>query len=162
MELLFHPVVVILAALMAAGFVCLGAGFVLLNRKMKSLLGPLAAEENGEDAQNMNRNFVRRIHALEMRADACEPRVLNLENAARVSVQKVGFLRFNPFHDTGGDNSFSLALLDQDHNGVLISSLYTREGTRVYGKRIERGATHYPLLDEEKHVLNHALTIKSQ
>ena len=157
MELLFHPVILILAGLMLAGFVYLGVGFAMLNRKIKSLLGPLATEEGDKDTQNMNRNIVRRIHALEMHTNACEPRVISLENAARVSVQKVGFLRFNPFHDTGGDNSFSVALLDQNNNGILISSLYTREGTRVYGKHIERGTTHHPLLDEEKKVLNHAL-----
>ena len=74
-----------------------------------------------------------------------------------MSVQKVGFLRFNPFQDTGGDNSFALALLDRENNGVILSSFYTREGVRIYAKQIENGASRQALSDEEKKVLEEAL-----
>lgn len=54
-------------------------------------------------------------------------------------LQKIGFKRFNPFTDTGGNQSFILSLLDENGNGIVISSLHSRENTRVYAKKIENG-----------------------
>ena len=52
--------------------------------------------------------------------------------------QRVGLVRFNPFEDTGGNQSFALALLDAEGNGWVLSSLHARTGTRVYAKPITR------------------------
>jgi len=65
------------------------------------------------------------------------------------SIQKVGLIRYNPFSEVGGNQSFSLALLDAQDNGVVITSLYNREGNRVYSKPIEQGQSSYPLSAEE-------------
>jgi hypothetical protein len=73
------------------------------------------------------------------------------------NVQKVGIIRFNPFNDVGGDQSFSIALLDGNNNGVVITSLYTREGNRVYGKPIKGNSSEYPLSEEEKEAIKRAL-----
>jgi len=54
-------------------------------------------------------------------------------------IQKIGLVRFNPFNDTGGDQSFILALTDTEESGVVISGLHTRNGTRWYAKKIEHG-----------------------
>ena len=54
-------------------------------------------------------------------------------------IQKIGLVRFNPFNDTGGDQSFILALTDEKDSGVVISGLHTRNGTRWYAKKVEDG-----------------------
>lgn len=54
-------------------------------------------------------------------------------------IQKIGLVRFNPFNDTGGDQSFILALVDEKDSGVVISGLHTRNGTRWYAKKIQEG-----------------------
>jgi len=72
-------------------------------------------------------------------------------------VQKVGVVRFNPFKDIGGDQSFSIALLDEEDNGLVITSLYGREGNRVYAKPIEGGQSKYQLSDEEKEAISRAI-----
>ena len=70
-------------------------------------------------------------------------------------IHKTGVVRFNPFRDIGGDQSFSVALLDGKNNGLVISSLYSREGVRVYAKAISNGASEkYPLTQEEKHAIS--------
>lgn len=79
-----------------------------------------------------------------------------LEREGRAHIQRVGFLRFNPFRDAGGDQSFALALADQDGNGVVISSLHSRETTRVYGKPLAGWQSPYPLTDEERAVIEQA------
>src|SRR5690606_20461367 len=80
-----------------------------------------------------------------------------ISDTADICIKKVVLMRFNPFNDTGGDQSFAVALLDSFDNGVVISSLHSREGTRVYAKPIEKGQTKYHLSDEEKAVLDKAM-----
>ena len=69
-------------------------------------------------------------------------------------IQKVGLVRFNPFSDTGGDQSFSLAMLDGEANGLVITSLYGRMGMRWYVKTIKAGkGVEFELSKEEKAAL---------
>ena len=75
---------------------------------------------------------------------------------SKSSIQKIGVVRFNPFKEVGGDQSFSIALLDANDDGVVITSLYTREGNRVYGKPIKNGKSEYSLSEEEKEVIEKA------
>lgn len=80
-----------------------------------------------------------------------------LEQMALKSIQKVGVIRFNPFRDTGGDQSFSIACLDAADNGFTITSLFTREGTRIYTKPIIEGQSTYQLTEEEKEAIRTAM-----
>lgn len=66
-------------------------------------------------------------------------KIENLEQENRYNFQKIGLVRYNPFSDTGGDQSFVLALLDGNDNGVVITSLHSREQTRIFTKPVENG-----------------------
>lgn len=80
-----------------------------------------------------------------------------IHNLSLKGVHKTSVVRFNPFRDFGGDQSFSVALLDADNNGVVISSLYSRDGVRVYAKAIKNGLSQkYPLTEEEKEAIKRA------
>jgi hypothetical protein len=82
-----------------------------------------------------------------------------INDLAKKSVHKVGVIRFNPFKDLGGDQSFSIALLDGQSSGVVISGLHTREGNRVYAKPVEKGkAVKHPLTQEEMEAIKKAET----
>jgi len=76
---------------------------------------------------------------------------------AQRSIQKVGMVRFNPFNDVGGNQSFSIALLDMEDNGILITILFGRDGTRVYSKSIKKGKPEHYLSEEEKEALKKAI-----
>jgi hypothetical protein len=65
-----------------------------------------------------------------------DERLAELERIARVDVARIGFVRYNAFEDVGSDLSFALALLNKDGDGVVISSIYSREDTRTYGKAV--------------------------
>lgn len=79
-------------------------------------------------------------------------------------IQKIGLVRFNPFNDTGGDQSFILSLVDDRNSGVVISGLHTRNGTRWYAKRVEegKGAEHELSSDEVKAIKAATKKIKQQ
>ena len=73
---------------------------------------------------------------------------------ARLHLQKLTLKRFNPFSDTGGDQSFILAILDGNKDGVVITSLHSRENTRFYVKSVQGGAgVKHPLSKEEQKVI---------
>jgi hypothetical protein len=81
-----------------------------------------------------------------------------INNLAFRGIHKTAMLRFNPFKEVGGDQSFAIALLNGRNSGIVISSLYTREGTRVYSKNIVNGkAEKYPLTEEELKAIEMAL-----
>jgi hypothetical protein len=81
-----------------------------------------------------------------------------LEQVKRMENLEGDIKDINPFKDTGGDQSFAIALLDSNNNGIVLSSLYTREGTRVYTKPIEKGASSYNLSKEEEEAIKKAIS----
>ncbi len=74
----------------------------------------------------------------------------------RQNIQKIGFIRFNPFDDAGGNMSFALALLNAQDEGVVISSLHGREGTRIYAKSVKAGHSESKLTEEEIQAIKEA------
>jgi hypothetical protein len=104
------------------------------------------------------REVLSQFKELKSNFDQIAKELESLKKESRFFIQKVGIVRFNPFSDVGSDQSFSAALLDGEDNGVIITSLYTREGNRVYGKPIKNGKSVYLLSDEEKQAINQAKT----
>jgi hypothetical protein len=79
---------------------------------------------------------------------------LELQSQSRLHFQKIGFLRFNPFGKNGTEQSYVVAILDKDNNGIVSDYIYTREGLRVYSKKVKKGAgEEYDLNEEEKRAI---------
>ncbi len=69
-------------------------------------------------------------------------------------IQKIGLIRFNPFERIGGEQSFVIAFLDQENSGIIVNYMYTREGLRVYTKKVKNGkGEEYELSEEEKRAI---------
>lgn len=117
----------------------------------------------GKDISKKNlKQLLKDIHQQQQNTDKQLTQLGNQLNAlaqeAESHFQKIGFLRFNPYADTGGDQSFCLCLLDAHNTGFVITSLHSREQTRVYAKPITKGqSTEDTFFDEEKIVLKQAL-----
>lgn len=82
--------------------------------------------------------------------------ISRLSAIAKKSFQKIGVVRFNPFKEVGGDQSFSIALLDSQNNGFVITGLYERNTNRVYAKPVQNSSSKYPLSEEEKQAIEKA------
>ena len=80
-----------------------------------------------------------------------------LKKESEFFLRKIEIIRYNPFGGVGGDQSFSIALLDNNNDGIIITSLYTKDGNRVYAKPITNGESMYSLSDEEKKVIFKAM-----
>jgi len=98
-----------------------------------------------------------RVHQAVRDLDAVEARTAILERDLKLAFSRVGLVRFNPFEDTGGNQSFALALLDVHGDGFVVSSLHSRGGTRVYAKAVRGGAAEGALSDEESQALEIAM-----
>jgi len=91
------------------------------------------------------------------KVDALAKRLAKLEKEGNLHVQKVGLVRFNPFSDTGGNQSFVLALLDGQDNGLVFSTLHSRDQTRIYAKPIKGGKGRgFDLSKEEQEAIQKA------
>ena len=69
---------------------------------------------------------------------------------------KIETIRFNPFPDQGSNQSFAIGLLNEEGDGVVLSSLYSRERMSVFAKPVKKGLSEYELSAEEKEVLKKA------
>ncbi len=83
-----------------------------------------------------------------------------LHQATQSSLRKVAFERYNPFPGVGGNQSFTLVLLDASNTGVVLTSLHNRESTRVYAKAIRQGKPLQNLSEEEERALKNAMLQK--
>lgn len=114
----------------------------------------------GKDAKSLEDVFVllrREMMEARRALQDLDERLKEARGRLRASVQNVGIVRFNPFRDAGGDQSFCIALLDEKQNGIVISSLYARDGVRVYGKPIINSNSTYQLSQEEQQAIAKAL-----
>ncbi len=96
------------------------------------------------------------VHAAE-RMDQIEALHGTIEGRTRRSLQHIGLVRFNPFDDTGSDQSFAIALLDDGRDGIVISSLHGRANTRVFAKPVTDGSSAHNLSEEESQAIRVAV-----
>ncbi len=102
-------------------------------------------------------NIVKDQRVTKKDIDYLSRRCDNIEKDGLLHIQKIGLIRFNPFKDTGGDQSFILSLIDAKETGVVITALYSRSGTRWYAKRVVNGkGAEHELSEDEKKSLSKA------
>ena len=126
--------------------------FYKTNKKIDTLL------EKGKikDFKNIFLSQKEKNNDLEEQIKEAFLKIKNLDNISERTIQKVGVVRFNPFNDLGGNQSFVIALLDNQNNGFVISSLFIKEGNRVYAKFINAGKSDHLLSKEEMEAISHA------
>jgi len=101
-------------------------------------------------------DVVKYMESLEKKVEKLSKELAETKKEAKFALQKIGVVRFNPFNQIGGDQSFSVALLDADKNGVVITGIFSREGNNVYAKPIEKGESKYSLTGEEREAIGKA------
>ena len=102
------------------------------------------------------KELVKQIHSLEERLEKNANSIVALEEAHEKAVSKIGLVRFNPFGEIGGDQSFSVALLNNEDSGIVLTSHYGKEMQRIYAKRIKKGKSEYSLSLEEEEAIKKA------
>lgn len=113
----------------------------------------LFRSSKGMNLESLLRDLAESADTLLERQNYIDDRLSKIDSAFKDTIQHVGMVRFNPFSDSGGNQSFALALLDGKDSGVVVSSLYARDGVRIYAKPIVSGKSTYRLTTEEEQAL---------
>lgn len=126
-----------------------------INKKMNCFLN-----SNDEfSIEKMITNYMKKIEQVNEENIYLKEKIKILEEKIKISITKTGFVRYNPFEDTGGDLCYSLALLNENNDGFVLNSIYSREGSYNYAKKIVNGqCENYKLSEEENQALNKAIS----
>lgn len=146
-------IIIILLAILLAWTIVMQIWLARVQKKMRIFL----KGKKVKDLEEVISEQLKRTKGIENNVNKLFQWNEDLQKIINISITKVGVVRFNPFRDTGGDQSFVIALLDSKNSGLVLSSLYTREGTRVYTKPIEKGMSTYNLSNEEQEAIKKAI-----
>ena len=133
---------------------------IVLSVKIASLTGKykkFMRGSNGKNFENMLLDHVVNIEAAVERVNIMNEDLVNLKNQMDRGIQKCNIIRYNAFSDTGSDLSYSIAMLDNFNDGIIITGIYGRNESISYAKPISKGTSKYPLSVEEELVLNRSL-----
>lgn len=114
---------------------------------------------SGRKAKDLEQNIIsleENIKNLTETKKIMEAKILEMNEKLRKSVRGLEIIRFNPFSDQGGNQSFAIGMLNEDGDGVVLSSLYSRDRMSVFAKPIKSGKSDHELTAEEKEVLRKA------
>ena len=136
------------------GFVILLGKVISLNKRYKKFIVKLG---DGKDLQEDLENYMYRVERVERQNAEILGQIIGLDKDLEGCIQKVGILRYSAFQDTGSDLSFTLALLDEHDNGVVLNGIYSREMSNIYAKPVEGGKSKYTLSEEEQEAIKRAI-----
>jgi hypothetical protein len=146
-------VLAVLVVLLLIGFLVQSAR---LGRAVRTYRELVRDQDGGTLHDRLVGSAEQAVHAAE-RMSEIEAMHGTLDRRTRRSLQHIGLVRFNPFDDTGSDQSFAIALLDDQRDGVVVSSLHGRTNTRVFAKPVADGSSPHTLSDEESQAIRVAL-----
>lgn len=125
-----------------------------LRKNYKEFMQKLGSGLNIEEMLN---NHIEKINKTIIKNEELEKFCLNLDADIKHCIQKVGIYRYNAYKDTGSDLSFTLALLDENNDGVVLNGIYSREMSNIYAKPVVKGKSTYKITDEENEAIQKAI-----
>jgi hypothetical protein len=128
----------------------------LQTRRLHTRLESVFAGVSNENTARMLAEYMNMVRASAGTVEQIKSEHTQLAAIMPTVIRHVGLVRFSPFHDTGGDQSFALALLDGKGDGVVLTALHSRSDSRAYAKPIEAGASPYALTPEEIEAIDRA------
>ncbi len=148
--ILIALIVVTLALL--AWIIVLQVRLVRIERRYRRMMG----EQDHDNLEQMLNQHLGAVRGTVSQVSELQAKTRQLERTLKNAIQHMGLVRFNPFRDTGGNQSFTWAISDGHGDGIVVSSLHSREGTRIYAKPLTGWESPYPLTDEEKQAVERA------
>ena len=140
--------------------VILAVVLIIVLCKLKTLKRRVDSLTRGKDTESMEDiivNYLERVESLEEGEEITRAALNAIKDNLKITYQKTGLVKYDAFREMSGALSYSLALLDKENNGVLISSMYSREGCYTYAKEIIKGESKINLSEEEAEALKQAV-----
>lgn len=127
--------------------------------KQNRFLGELFPKSGERDIRKKFEEVMGAVGKSKLDLGDLRDKLSEIEKDGALHIQKIQLLRYNPYGDTGGDQSFTIALLDKTGDGFIITSLHSRSGTRVFAKPVgDSKAKGYQFSKEEEAVVKKAMS----
>lgn len=144
------------AVLLVVLLVWLVSLHIRLSRLLQRYLTLMRGGDSGKSLEQILDSYLEQAQTTASQVEQLDKVSRQLEKAAKLSLQHLGVLRFDAFPDVAGHQSYALALIDGHGNGVVLSSIASRQATRTYAKPLKHWETDYTLTDEEKEAIAQA------
>lgn len=130
--------------------------------KLKDKYRKLTRGINNDNLENIVLNYMDKIDEVQQENKQLKIENEELREKLKTCIQKVSVVRYKAFEDVGSDLSFSVALLDENNDGIVLTGIYARTESTTYAKPIDQGISRYDLSEEEKDALKKAMNFKSK
>lgn len=127
--------------------------WVKLNRLRKKYERMLNGAE-GVNVEQILIDLQQKWNEQAVKSNEIDQKIKQIRQDMRQMKSHIGFYRYNAFAEQGSDLSFSVAILDEKQDGVVLTGIHSREQTYMYAKSIEQGQSKYTLSPEEKEAIN--------
>lgn len=130
---------------------------ILKLKKFQKAYVSLQQLVSGEALDQLLHQTMQQSQTVAANLEQLEKRLAKAEGKLRLAVNQTGIIRFNAFENMGSDLSFAVALTNQEGDGLVLTSINSREESRVYAKPLSKGESNYPLGAEEREAIKMAL-----
>lgn len=133
---------------------------ISVNMKYNRLKTSYSSFMKGKDGKNLEESMLTRFSELDEIADITRKNQLDIQDITkkmRSHYQKIGIVKYDAFHEMGGNLSFALTMLDENDSGWILNAMHSREGCYTYIKEVIKGQSYIELAEEESESLERAI-----
>jgi len=156
------PIIILIMVTVFIIMFFLSVSLLISNRKMKKRYDLMMKDADRGSLEDMIRSYQRKVDTSYVDTKLAVEEIKLLSNQINHCIQKVGVVRYKAFDDVGSDLSYSVAMLDNKNDGVVITSIFGRNMSTSYAKPISKGTSKYALSDEENYAMNKALGLEKK
>lgn len=160
---IFHTygvyIVLALCIIVIILFIMLVISFKLIN-KLEDKYRKFMRGANNKNIEQLVTGYLDKVDESQKRTEYMDELYKSMEKRINGCFQKMSIIRYRAFENVGSDLSFSIALLDNNDDGFILTGIYGRDESTTYAKPIDKGLSRYELSEEEKRVLQDAINKK--
>ncbi len=144
----------IIMVILLLAFIIVMIRVSILNKRYKNFMKKIG---NGKNIEEDLQNYMYKVEKVENHNAEISGQINTIKQDLTKCIQKVGMYRYSAFKDTGSDLSFTLALLDENNDGVVLNGIYSREMSNIYAKPVKNGKSTYTITEEEEKAIKKAI-----
>ena len=156
------PIIILILVILFIILTIFSITLLVSNSRMRKRYNLLMKDADKSSLEDMIRSYQRKIDTSYVDTKLAIEELKLLSNQINHCIQKVGVVRYKAFEDIGSDLSYSVAMLDNKNDGVVITSIFVRNMSTSYAKPISKGTSKYALSDEETFAMNKALGLEKK
>lgn len=156
------PIIMLVIIVMLIIYTIILITVLVKNRRLKKRYERLMKNADKGSLEEMMISYQKKIEDASKDSILALDQIRLLNNQITHCVQKVGVVRFKAFEDVGSDLSYSIAMLDDKNDGVIITSIFGRNMSTSYAKPVQKGTSKYALSEEEIYAMNKALGLEKK